>query len=244
MNRLLRLGVLSLFLGFFFYTGFSGVALHASEKRVLEESQLQGAITRHIERHTNWPKGTIRVSFPYGLPELSQVLEHYNLEVKENPKGEFIGNRSWSLKVRQKDNVYRQLSLSALVEVSREVAVSSRPLERGKTISPEDITVQKKWFSRLPQELLTEPGSIVGKRLLRSLREGTSFTAGMLSEPLMLKKGKVVKIVYDNESLCITSFGLAEEEGTYGSMVRVKNIASNKIIYARVIGDSLVKIEI
>lgn len=244
MNRSLRLGVLSLFLVFFFYAGSPGEDLHASEKRVLEESQLQGAITRHIERHTNWPKGTIRVSFPYGLPELPPGLENYALEVKENPKGDFIGNKSWSLKIRQKDHVSRQLSFSALVEVSREVAVSSRPLDRGKNISQEDITVQKKWFSRLPQELLTEPGSIVGKRLLRSLREGSTFTAGMLSEPLMLKKGKVVKIVYDNEFLSITSFGLAEDEGTYGSMVRVKNISSNKIIYARVIGDSLVKIEI
>jgi len=41
----------------------------------------------------------------------------------------------------------------------------------------------------------------------------------------------------------IVTVGLSEEDGVAGNIVRVKNITSNKTIYARVLSDSVVGIE-
>ena len=41
----------------------------------------------------------------------------------------------------------------------------------------------------------------------------------------------------------IVTVGLSEEDGVAGNIVRVKNITSNKIIYARVLSDSMVELD-
>jgi flagella basal body P-ring formation protein FlgA len=41
----------------------------------------------------------------------------------------------------------------------------------------------------------------------------------------------------------ITTTGLSEEDGAEGSTIKVRNLTSNKIIYARVIGDAKVRID-
>ena len=96
----------------------------------------------------------------------------------------------------------------------------------------------------MPQHILTNPEHIIGKRLLRSIKERANFTLNMLSNPIMFKKGKMVKIICDNDAMSITTLGMAEEAGTYGAIVKVKNVSSSKIIHAKVIGDSVVKVEI
>jgi len=40
-----------------------------------------------------------------------------------------------------------------------------------------------------------------------------------------------------------STIGICQENGTEGSLVRVQNTSSRKIIYALVIGDSLVKVD-
>jgi flagella basal body P-ring formation protein FlgA len=42
----------------------------------------------------------------------------------------------------------------------------------------------------------------------------------------------------------ISTVGIPEEDGIAGSMIRIKNITSKKIIYARVLGASLVGVGI
>jgi flagellar basal body P-ring formation protein FlgA len=72
---------------------------------------------------------------------------------------------------------------------------------------------------------------------------GTEILATMLKSPPLVRKGKMVKMVFDNGSMHIVTVGLSEEDGVAGNIIRVKNITSNKIIYARVLSDSLVGIE-
>lgn len=217
--------------------------LYASENMILEESQITAAITKHIEKNMIWPKGAIRITFPSGIPEIPIPSKKIKIEVKDNRNDEFIGDRIYYIKLTI-NNYNKQIGIQTRIEVCKDIALSSKSIAKDKNICPEDIIIVKKWFNRLPNELITDPNEIIGKRLVRSINAKIAFTSSMLSNPLMFKKGKVVKIVCDSDILNITTLGLAEEEGTYGAIVKVRNISSNKIIRAKVIGDSIVKVEI
>jgi flagella basal body P-ring formation protein FlgA len=65
----------------------------------------------------------------------------------------------------------------------------------------------------------------------------------MLREVKTVSKGKMVKVVLDNGLMRVVMNGLAEEDGADDSVIRVRNLNSNKIIYARVVGPSLVQID-
>jgi len=221
-----------------------GKTLFASDQVILDESHVMAAVTNHIEKHMIWPKGNARITFPSGIPEIGLPSQNFKLEVKANQNDEFIGDRLYHIKIWHKNNYYNRISIPTRIEVCKNIVLSSRSIKRDNTISEQDIIVVQKWFSRLPQDLLTDPASVIGKRLLRSVNAKSPFTLSMLSNPLLFKRGKMVKIVCDNDALNISTLGLAEEEGTMGAMIRVRNISSNKIIHAKVMSDSVVKVEI
>ena len=62
-------------------------------------------------------------------------------------------------------------------------------------------------------------------------------------EPVMVKRGKLVRIVLENGPLRVTTIGLSQQNGAFGDIIKVKNISSKNVIYARVMGNSLVQVE-
>jgi flagella basal body P-ring formation protein FlgA len=70
------------------------------------------------------------------------------------------------------------------------------------------------------------------------------LSAARLKDAPLVRKGKMVRVQFDNGSLRITTVGIPEEDGTAGNMVRIRNVTSNKVIYAKVLGDSLVGVDI
>ena len=83
----------------------------------------------------------------------------------------------------------------------------------------------------------------MGKRVASSIRPNHEITRTMLREVPLVKKGRVVKMVLNNGTINITTLGQIQEDGGMGSSVRVKNISSQRIVYARVVGESLVQVD-
>jgi flagella basal body P-ring formation protein FlgA len=47
----------------------------------------------------------------------------------------------------------------------------------------------------------------------------------------------------ENGSLLVTTIGLSEDNGGQGDIIKVKNLTSNKIVYAKVIDQALVRVD-
>jgi len=243
-RKMLRTSLVTMLLFCFFFLLLSAASLYASDPAILEKSLVKDAVTCHIEKHMPWPKGKVRVIFPSDLNEIVLPSRNFKLEVKENRNDEYIGHKLYRVNVRHKDLDYKQIFVPVRIEVFREVALSAKPLRRGATVSAQDIAISEKWFSRLPQDLMADPQAIIGRRMLRSVNAQTPLTSSMIGDPVMFKKGKIVKIVCIHDALNISTLGVAEEEGIFGTTVKVRNISSNKVIHGRVIGNSIVKVDI
>jgi flagella basal body P-ring formation protein FlgA len=116
-------------------------------------------------------------------------------------------------------------------------------LTRDQTITAEDICVIKKWVKCLPDKIATVPDEVIGKALTVNIRQNNEIARNVLKEPRLVKKGNVVQILLDNGEFTITTMGISQENGISEALIRVKNVSSNKIIYARVVNDSLVKVD-
>ncbi len=130
------------------------------------------------------------------------------------------------------------------IEVLRDQVTAARALQAGTTLAPEDLRVAQKWVRRLTPEGLSLPEEALGKQLTLSVRQGTELLTRFLKEPTLVKKGKIVKVVYEKGPMRIVTSGMPEEDGVAGAIIRVRNLTSHKIIYTRVLGHSLVGVEI
>lgn len=83
---------------------------------------------------------------------------------------------------------------------------------------------------------------ILGKVLKRNAVAGTVITASLLDVPILIQKGELVTIIVENRRLLVQAKGKALEKGRMGETIRVKNVSSEKEIFAKVVGENTVNV--
>ncbi|MBW2648973.1 MAG: flagellar basal body P-ring formation protein FlgA, partial [Deltaproteobacteria bacterium] len=134
-------------------------------------------------------------------------------------------------------------TVRARIEVAMDVVVSTKSLRRNVKIERGDVRLVKKWFNRLPSNIISSHDAVVGMNLRTNVKPNTAITGNMVRSIPMVKRGKPVRIVFENGPMRITTIGLSEQDGMRGELIKVRNVSSKKVIYVRVTGDSLAKVE-
>jgi flagella basal body P-ring formation protein FlgA len=212
--------------------------LHAADIEPL----FRTAIREYIEANMPWPPGSMRVDFLSKEPEYLPQNKDFSLRVEPAGNQDFIGDMVFLVKCFKGGTLLRTESVRTRIEVERNVVTAARGLPAGTTLSESDIRTARRWVRRIHPHSLSLMEETAGKRLTIQVASGAEILATMLKEIPLVRKGKIVKMVFDNGPMQIVTVGLSEEDGVAGNIVRVKNISSNKIIYARVLSDSLVRI--
>jgi len=206
------------------------------------EPLFRTAIREYIEANMPWPPGTVRVDFL--SEEQESIPQSRDLILRVEPAGnqDFIGDMVFLVKSFRGGNLLRTESVRTRIEVLQDVVTAARGLPAGTVLAGSDIRTVRRWVRRIHPHSLPSMEAASGKRLTMQVASGAEILATMLKEIPLVRKGKMVKIVFDNGPMQIVTVGLSEEDGVAGNIVRVKNITSNKIIYARVLSDSVVGI--
>jgi flagella basal body P-ring formation protein FlgA len=216
--------------------------LAATSPAAHAESLFRTAIREYIEANMPWPPGSIRVEFLSKEPE--SIPQNRDLTLRVEPSGnqDFIGDMVFLVKCFKGGTLLRTESVRTRIEVLQDVVTAARGLPAGTILTESDIRTARRWVRRIHPHSLPSMEETSGKRLTIQVASGAEILATMLKEIPLVRKGKMVKMVFDNGPMQIVTVGLSEEDGVAGNIVRVKNISSNKIIYARVLSDSLVRI--
>jgi flagella basal body P-ring formation protein FlgA len=210
---------------------------------IVRAEEIKAAIFLHVENNMPWAPGAIRVDFPGKVADVEVPGERGKLEVQNRPDEDYIGDAVFSVRLYSGKVLYKEEKVRVVLEVLRDFVVSARFLTRNKSIAADDVRVLRKWVKRIPPNVLTSPADAMGKALTMNLPPDSEITRSNIKAPLLIKKGSVVRILFDNGYLNVTTVGISEEDGVTDALIRVKNVSSNKTIYARVASDSLVKIE-
>jgi flagella basal body P-ring formation protein FlgA len=214
-----------------------------SPNDIFNQKILAKTITEHIEKNMPWPADAARIEL---LSQLSAIVADkvgLSFKVSSRSREEYLGDTSFTVRIFQNDVFFKEETVRVRIEVLREFVVSTNNLGRDSVITANDISLQKKWVRAIPINVISDMEDAIGKIMCVSIRPNTEITRNMLKELMPVKKGKMVHIILDNGVMKIMAMGLSEEDGAEGSIVKVRNITSSKIIYARVIGQSKVKVD-
>ena len=216
--------------------------LAATSPTAYAEPLFRTAIREYIEANMPWPPGSVRVDFL--SEEKESIPQNRDVVLRVEPAGnqDFVGDMVFLVKSFKGGNLSRTESVRTRIEVLQDVVTAARGLPAGTVLAESDIRTVRRWVRRIHPHALPSMEATSGKRLTIQVASGAEILATMLKEVPLVRKGKMVKMVFDNGSMQIVTVGLSEEDGVAGNIVRVKNITSNKIIYARVLSDSLVGI--
>jgi flagella basal body P-ring formation protein FlgA len=217
---------------------FPAATSHAADAEPL----FRAAIREYIDANMPWPPGSVRIDFLSKEPD--SIPQNKDLILRVEPAGnqDFIGDMVFLVKSFKGGNLLRTESVRTRIEVQRDLVTAARGLPAGTVLTESDIRTVRRWVRRIHPQSLPSTAEASGKRLTMQVASGAEILATMLKETPLVRKGKMVKMVFDNGPMQIVAVGLSEEDGVAGNVIRVKNITSNKIIYARVLSDSVVGI--
>lgn len=216
---------------------------YASTVTRFDKETIKQLITTHIEKNMPWPEGTVRIEFSSRIPDITICGKDITCRVQNRRNEDFIGYSTFAVRFYSKRVFLKEETVRVRLEVLKHVVVSSRFLSRGDEISCDDVRVVRKWFDRIPPNVVTDLKEVVGKRLCTSIKQNTEIARNMLREPLMVKRGKQVRIMLEKGPLKVTTIGMSKQDGGFGDFIRVENVSSKKVIYARVTGDSVVCVD-
>lgn len=218
-------------------------AASGSSTGIVKASAIRSAVKAYIEKNMPWDKDNVHILFPLGISDVYYSGGNITYEVRSGHSEEYIGETVFKVLFFKDDNLIREEAVRVRMEVMLDVPVAIRALERDAEIRKEDIKIVGRWFTRMPYGSLNDPAEIIGKRAAVGIRPNSEITGSMVKNSILVSRGKLVRIVLENGPMKILSTGLAEENGSRNDVIRVRNTSSNKMVYARVIDKSVVKVE-
>ncbi len=228
--------------GAFILTVLSLLSAMQVQAATVAAEVIKAAVTGYVEKSSRWPAGCVRVSFRSHVADEELPVSAVSLRVTSRPGEDFLDYSALTVGFYSAGKLLRERSVSVSMEVLTDVVVSARSLPRNQIIQSGDMYVQKRWLKRVPTNLATL-SEAAGKVLTMTLGANREITRNLLSEPTLVKRGKVVRILLDNDVLMIAAIGLSEEEGRKNQIIRVKNLSSNRVIYAKVTGGDTVRVD-
>lgn len=149
----------------------------------------------------------------------------------------------FNLIFRVEGRAIKNIAVSATLEALAEVAVTTGDLRRGTILHEENIEFAQRDINRLRAPCY-DIEELLGQRLKRSLRKGDVVERSAVAFPPMIKRGEMVTITAQKGALTVTAKGMAQQNGSAGDLIRVRNISSQKDLICKVTGPVAVAVEL
>lgn len=164
-------------------------------------------------------------------------------EVTSRKQEDYRGSTSLLLAFMVDGRLEKKIWVTAQVDARVGVVVSNRALQRNTIISEEDVRLEKMNASELPADVITDDRGVIGMKAKRTIEPNTPMRTAFVEAPPLVKRGDLVTIVAESDTLKITTQGVVTETGCRGDLVRVINAASRQEVYAKVVDGRTVAVD-
>ncbi|NCD25586.1 MAG: flagellar basal body P-ring formation protein FlgA [Deltaproteobacteria bacterium] len=177
----------------------------------------------------------------YRLPDHLFVPEKAPVQVRIAPVGPLAPGRT-SLRleaVTASGKVARTFTGTVFVDVWKTVPCAARVLNRGNILEPELVTFARKNLAFLPR--LPWDGRDLPLRVTSAVGTNQVIYADAVEPIPVIQKGASVTLTYEGRTLKLSVPAESLEDGSIGSVIRVRNMQSGKVVAARVLDANTVR---
>jgi len=134
------------------------------------------------------------------------------------------------------------LRLSGRVTETAEIAVLTRPLQRGDIVRPGDLAIERRPRAEVGPDGVGRFELAMGLAARRPLRAGQPLRIADLMKPELVKRNETVTLLYQVPGILLTIRGQATEAGAEGDTIGVLNLQSKRTVHGTVTGSGQVTV--
>jgi flagella basal body P-ring formation protein FlgA len=209
-----------------------------AEKAFQSHEAIYKAVKEYIDQHIafeDYETSITLLDSQLKLPDCLETLELFTTNDVIKPGRNSIGVRcnatdKWSI------------FTSVAIKTYQSVLVLLQPLQRGETITPQHLSLERRDVSSLRGDFISNIEQIQNKQAIRPMQSGTVLSMRNITEPKLVKRGDKITISSVVPDFAIRMNGLAMMDGVKGQSIKIKNQSSGRIINATVIEPGLVSV--
>lgn len=202
-------------------------------------SAIEKAITNFVKQQ-NVPLENLQVTITSLNKQLRIPQCEQPLIINMAPGSKLIGNSS--LTVACDSPKQWKIHVAAHIDGEVNALVARYPMLRGSLVSKNDVEVVKKRYSQLNYGYFASIQQLGGMEVRRNIKTGQIITPGFVKAQKLVLRGQQVTIIAQKGGLDLRVKGKAMMDGLQGQTIKVKNMSSKKLIYARVVSPGMVRI--
>jgi len=224
---------------------FAGLQANNTQARLLDEHWFKELFLSFVEHQA-------------AIPDADLVVENFQVRpvVMNIPEGKITyrvvnafrpvssGHQSIVVSIAVDSQETGQARIDGDICQYRQVVCLTNRLSRHTILTGDDVVLLRKNIGLLGENSFGSVDDVIGKRLTTSQREGGVLYASILEDPPLVERNDMVTIVVHGQSFRITVPGQVRSAGARGEVVKVKNLMSRKVIYAKVVSGDSVEVDL
>jgi len=155
----------------------------------------------------------------------------------------FKGHVVVSLVVEDDGKVVLSRKVNAKIDRFTTVLGVASDMRRGRTMTRADLVSMRIAESKVPKDAVQRPEFVDGAEVKRTIKSGEVIRQAWFKIPPVIARGDRVRVIAKRGSVQLSTFGKALNNATQNAFVRVRNLASKKIVTGRAMGPGVVELE-
>jgi flagella basal body P-ring formation protein FlgA len=135
-----------------------------------------------------------------------------------------------------------KLYVPVVLERRLEVVVAARPVATGQRLRADDLRLAERDIARLRDDYFVDPGAVIGQEVRQMLRAGDVVGQRAVRPATVIRRGQTLMIEASDGTVTVSMRGEALQNGRRGELIRVRNLSSQRVIDARVVGPDRVRV--
>jgi flagella basal body P-ring formation protein FlgA len=123
-----------------------------------------------------------------------------------------------------------------------ELPVAVLRLSAGAVAGPDDVRMARVHVASVHAEVARDAAAVIGMQLKRQIQPGVPIPVAELMLPTQINRGEPVRLQLQVGGLSLTGQGVALESGAAGERIRVRNVSSQAVLEAVVVGPGVVRV--
>lgn len=190
---------------------------------------LRNLLTDDVANRLGIARENLQVTFNPTDEKLLNLIEgtfRFNVEPQ---RVKALGNIRWDVTVIA-DGGSHKTSIGAMARAWQDEVVVTKPLTVKQVIREEDLTTRRVLTDETSIDPILAIQQVIGQQAGRDLRPGTVMTARLVEAVPLVKAGQLVSLTIGQGAIRVKTVGRAQESGTFGQTIKVKN-ETNRDVY-------------
>ncbi len=197
---------------------------------------LRARVEQHLAEHVGLHADELRIGFSErDAKKLDLPILGRSIEIEPTSQNT-LGRVPLKIRLYEGRQVSESLHVNASVQRVMLAVVTTGPVTRGQTYTRDDLQVRECVIDNDDITPITDPALAIGQQATASLRGGDILAVRSVRPPVLVKRGELVEVRCFVGGLVIRTVGIAKEDGTLDSAIRIRSESSSDTFLATVTG--------